>query len=87
MLFNHALTTLIEYPAGLSGSYAIPDGVTNLGNGAFEDCSGLTSVTFPVSLIGIGNEAFNGCWGLTNFTVNAGNSIYASAGGVLSIKP
>ena len=86
VLFNHALTTLIEYPAGLSGSYAIPDGVTNLGNGAFEDCSGLTSVTFPVSLIGIGNEAFNGCWGLTNFTVNAGNSIYASAGGVLFNK-
>jgi len=86
VLFNHALTTLIEYPAGLSGSYAIPDGVTNLGDGAFEDCSGLTSVTFPASLIGTGNEAFNGCWGLTNFTVNAGNSIYASAGGVLFNK-
>ena len=46
----------------------IPDGVTTLGNSAFNGCTGLTNVTFPNSLTTIKENAFYGCTGLTNVT-------------------
>ena len=42
-------------------SVTIPDGVTTIGEGAFEDCYCLTSVTIPDSLTRIGHRAFWGC--------------------------
>ena len=44
----------------------IEDGVTRIGDRAFEGCSGLTSVTIPDSVTSIGNRAFEGCTGLTS---------------------
>jgi hypothetical protein len=82
VLFNNAMTSLVEYPMGLAGGYLIPDGVTNLGDYAFNDCSGLTDVTIPASVISIGS-GFEWCGSLTNITVNGANPNYASAGGVL----
>ena len=43
--------------------------VTSIGNGAFYNCTGLTSVTIPNSVTSIGNGAFNGCSGLTSITI------------------
>ena len=43
--------------------------VTSIGDWAFYDCSGLTSVTIPNSVTSIGNEAFRGCSGLTSVTI------------------
>ena len=40
-----------------------------LNNSAFYNCSGLTSVTIPNSVISIGNYAFYGCSGLTSVTI------------------
>ena len=40
---------------------AIPEGVTSIGDGAFSDCSRLTSVTIPNSVTSIGDEAFCNC--------------------------
>jgi hypothetical protein len=37
----------------------------------------------PKSVTSIGYNAFSGCTGLTRFTVEAGNSSYASVDGVL----
>ena len=51
----------------------IPNSVTSIGNDAFRDCYGLTSVTIPNSVISIGNSAFRDCSGLTS--VNIGNSV------------
>ena len=39
----------------------IENGVTSIGNRAFEDCSGLTSVTIPNSVTSIGVGAFEDC--------------------------
>ena len=39
----------------------IPNGVTSIGNDAFNGCSGLVSVTIPNSVTSIGNDAFYNC--------------------------
>jgi len=31
VLFNQSLTTLVQYPGGIGGSYMIPNSVTNIG--------------------------------------------------------
>ena len=47
----------------------IGEGVTTIGNGAFEESGNLTSISLPTSLTNIGAEAFFGCTKLGNFTI------------------
>lgn len=51
----------------------VGDAVTNIGERAFRNCSGLTSVKIPDSVTNIGISAFSGCSGLTSVTI--GNSV------------
>ena len=51
----------------------IPDGVTNIGSGAFLGCSGLTSVTIPDSVTNIGSYAFADCGSLASVILPDGN--------------
>ena len=73
VLFDKKMTVLIQYPSGLQGSYAIPQTVTNLGDGAFGDTLGLTSVFIPNSVTNIGFETFYSCQNMTS--VNIGNKV------------
>ena len=43
--------------------------VTSIGNRAFVECGGLTSITIPNSVTSIGESAFHGCSGLTSITI------------------
>jgi hypothetical protein len=86
VLFNKLQSTLIQYPAGKTGSYTIPNTVTSIGDGAFAGCTGLTSVTLLNSVISIGSSAFAYCSGLTSIDVNVDNPNYSSLGGVLFNK-
>ena len=59
---------------GNGGDITIPstlDGytVTSIGNWAFEDCIGLTSIDIPDSVTAIGRYAFYGCTGLTSIDI------------------
>ena len=45
--------------------------VTSIGNNAFYECTGLTSVTIGNSVTSIGSSAFYGCSGLTSVTINS----------------
>ena len=47
--------------------------VTSIGEEAFSECSGLTSVTIGNCVTSIGGKAFLGCTGLTSVTI--GNSV------------
>ena len=51
----------------------IENGVTSIGDYAFSDCSGLTSVTIPNSVTSIGSSAFFDCKALTS--INLPNSV------------
>ena len=63
----------------------IEDGVTNIGNWAFSECSSLTSITIPDSVTSIGAYAFAGCYDLTSITIpesvtNIGNGAFLACG-------
>ncbi len=45
----------------LEGDLVIPDGVTSIGDYAFYNCSGLTSISIPNSVTSIGDYAFSEC--------------------------
>ena len=47
----------------------IPDGMTSIGNFAFESCISLTSVVIPNSITTIGEKAFYGCNKLTSVVI------------------
>ena len=58
----------------------IPNSVTGIGNNAFYNCSGLTSITIPNSVTSIGSYTFENCSGLTSITIpNSVTSIGWSA--------
>ena len=67
-----------SYDDEYTGSVKIPSSVTysgttysvtSIGYYAFDDCTGLTSVTIPNSVTSIGNGAFYECSGLTSVTI------------------
>ena len=64
-----ASLTLKKY-AGDAASVTIPDGVTIVGNSAFERNTSLTAVVLPDSVVTIGTNAFRSCTGLTAVTLS-----------------
>ena len=67
-----------QYEASYSGRVEIPSSIVikeveykieRIGDYAFYDCSGLTSITIPNSVTSISGYAFYGCSGLTSVTI------------------
>ena len=83
VLFDRSQATLIEYPAGLGGSYTVPEDVTSIAVTAFQNCIGLSGITLPASITNISSGTFIGCSGLTAIIVDPANSFYSSTNGVL----
>jgi hypothetical protein len=85
ILFDKSKTALIQFPAGRSGTYTIPNGVTNIGDIAFESCR-LSGVMIQEGVTSIGRGAFEGSASLISIGVAAGNPSYTSQDGVLFNK-
>ncbi len=69
----------------------IPDTVTAIGNSAFLDCTGLTTIKIPNSVTAIDREAFSGCTGLTeikipNSVTAIGREAFSGCTGLTEIK-
>ncbi len=58
----------------------IPSSVTSIGESAFQNCGGLTSVTIPNSVTTIGKRAFAECGNLTSVTIPS--SVTCIQGGI-----
>ena len=65
VLFDKNQSTLLAYPEGEVGSYAIPSGVTGIGTSAFANCAALAGVTLPDTVASVGAGAFENCPGLS----------------------
>ncbi len=80
-----------ELVIGCKNSVIPSDGsVTSIGDYAFDDCTGLTSITIPDSVTSIGNHAFSYCTGLTSITIpdgvtSIGDSAFYDCTGLTSI--
>jgi hypothetical protein len=73
-----------------NGHYDIPRCVTSISDNAFEECSGLTSVTIPQGVTSIGVRAFYECRGLTSVTIlqgmtSIGNGAFTRCSGLTSV--
>ena len=69
---------------------SLPDGITSIGEWAFRDCSGLTSIEIPNRVTSIGSDAFDRCSGLTSVTIgnsvtSIGNTAFKDCTGLISI--
>jgi len=86
VLFNKDQTTLMQFPFGKAGSYAIPGSVIGIADEAFGindhgypdvfsgffSCAGLTNLIIPGSVTNIGEYTFSRCRGLTSVTLSNG---------------
>ena len=62
---------LVKY-SGNATDVVIPEGVTSIGDGAFEDSSNLTSVEIPETVTSIGENAFSDCSSLVSIKIPNG---------------
>ena len=66
--YSNEYTNSVVIPASVVYNFMIYS-VTSIGEYAFYNCSGLTSVAIPNSVTSIGDRAFWGCSGLTSVTI------------------
>lgn len=106
ILYNKEKTKLILCPAGKEGTAAIAEGVTEIsyvmadyskfGYSAFSDCSSLTGITIPESLItflkpqdtawAAPYQIFSGCSSLEEILAGSNHAEYSSQDGILYNK-
>ena len=66
-------------------SIVIEEGVTSIGDYAFDNCTGLTSVEIPACVTSIGDGAFSSCGSLATITVDENNQAFDSREGCNAI--
>jgi len=74
ILYNKAMTTVLNCPAGKTGTYDIPNGVTEVVAFAFYH-SRLSGITLPNTLTIMGQDAFAYCAELTVMTIPGSLSV------------
>jgi len=84
VLFNKNKTEIMQYPRGKTeNAYIIPNSVTSIGDYAFYNCKGITSITIPDGVTSIGDYAFYYCDSLKSVTI--GNSVTSIGDSAFSV--
>jgi hypothetical protein len=75
---------LVNCPPLLSGNYQMPVELESIDPAAFNNCTALTGyLKIPANTTSIGGFAFYNCTGISGFEVEAANTRYSAADGVL----
>lgn len=90
-VYSKDMKELVVVPQALTGEFTVPDSVTHIGEGAFDNCSGLTGITFSENVIEIGELAFGSCTGLTKIEIphgvsNLSTSVFSNCTGLTTVK-
>ena len=72
VLFDISGDSLIQYPAGKSGSYSVPQGTLTLCSGSFRGCTQLKQVVVSDSVTTISDSVFAYCDGLEQISLSSG---------------
>jgi hypothetical protein len=75
VLFNKSQTVLLQYPGGKTGTYTVPNTVTNLGTNCFSGSVGITGVVIPQNTAVIRYGAFSTCTNLSSVILGSGVSV------------
>lgn len=86
VLFSKDKTYLSLYPYGRKGKYIIPEGISGIARYAFNECTGLTSLTLPNSLITVNYDSFYNCTNLKEYYVYDDNPQFSTNNGALFSK-
>lgn len=83
--------TCLEKYIGLQRNVVIPEGITEIGNWAFNDCGYLESVIFPDTLRKIGEYAFSDCGALKSVILpfqieSLGENAFNNCSGIYEIS-
>ncbi len=85
VLFDRQMTKVLMCPDGKAGAFTIPEGVTTIGESAFESCN-LSSLTIPASLVELESAALFYCNQMIEFAVAEDNPVFCSVDGILYDK-
>ncbi len=83
---NYGEKSLLLYPQGKQGAYAVPAGVTTINDRAFSSSS-LTQINIPKSVKCVGRDAFKGCDNLVSVTFEPGSKMGTDAWEAFSSCP
>lgn len=86
VLIEKSSNMLHTFPAGRSGSYSIPNNVTNIHLHSFSGCDKLTCVRIPSSVTYIASAYFASCKSLKEIIVDTNNENAYSVNGILFTK-
>ncbi len=70
----HDTQTVYRIEVDTTGAVTVPEGITDIDNGAFMRATGITAITLPSTLDAVGNGAFSGCDELTHITIPEGTT-------------
>jgi len=79
VIYDKAGATLLLYAYGPGGNFTVPNGVTTIGDEAFEESFTLTGITFPDSVTTIGSMVCYGCPYLSSLNFGTGLQSIGSA--------
>ena len=87
----YVYSTLISAEKSIDGAYEIKQGTTLVASAAFNECYGLTSVTFPAGVTGLCEGAFLRCDGLSavrlpDGLISIGDSAFSHCTGLMDVS-